>query len=204
MCILGDLVGYGASPGAVIDLVRREGWVCGLGSSDARAVFDFAVQGERQGVAEETLAWTRTMLTGEQLEFLRRLPVGGRIMTGVGRARYFHGSPHDPDGRLNLLADERELAKVLEGLNARVVVCGGSHVPFYRKVAGGVLIDPGSVGLSLNAEPGADVAIVDILEKEVRVALHKVAYDFHAAAFDVIAWNLPPVIAVVIKTGRMG
>jgi hypothetical protein len=36
------------------------------------------------------------------------------------------------------------------------------------------------------------------------VQLHKISYDYHAAAFDIVAWNLPPVIADVIKSGRMG
>lgn len=202
--ILGDLVGYGASPGAVIDFVQRAGWVTALGSSDARAAFGFAERGERSGVAEETLVWTRKMLTDEQLEFLRRLPTGGRIMTKLGRVRYFHGSPHDPDSRLDLMADDRELEGVLENLGAKIVVCGGTHVPYYRRVAGGLFVDPGSVGLSLNREPGADVAMIDILERDVKVQLHKVPYDYHAAAFDIVAWNLPPVIADVIKSGRMG
>ncbi|AFZ69137.1 metallophosphoesterase family protein [Deinococcus peraridilitoris] len=201
--ILGDLVGYGASPGPVIDLVQRAGWVTALGSSDARAAFDFAARGERGGVAEQTLAWTRTMLTDEQMEFLRRLPAGGRIMTKMGRVRYFHGSPHDPDSRIDLMADDRELQGVLENLGAKVVVCGGTHVPYFRKVDGGIFIDPGSVGLSLNHEPGADVALLEITNKDVSVKLHKVPYDVHAAAFDIVAWNLPPVIAEVIRSGHM-
>ncbi len=202
--ILGDLVGYGASPGAVIDLVQRAGWVSALGSSDARAAFEFAERGARAGVAEQTLTWTRGMLSGEQMDFLRRLPTGGRIMTKLGRVRYFHGSPHDPDSRLDLMGEDRDLSFVLENLGAKVVVCGGTHVPYFRKVEGGLFIDPGSVGLSLNREPGADVAILDILDQEVKVHLHKVAYDYHAAAFDIVAWDLPPVIADVIKTGCMG
>jgi len=202
--ILGDLVGYGASPGAVIDIVQRQGWVCSMGSSDARVAFGFAERGERSGVAEETLVWTRKMLTDDQMEFLRRLPTGGRIMTRLGRVRYFHGSPHDPDARLDLLADDRELEGVLENLGARVIVCGGTHVPYFRRVGPGLFIDPGSVGLSLNREPGADVAIVEITAQDVKVQLHKISYDYHAAAFDIVAWNLPPVIADVIKSGRMG
>lgn len=202
--VLGDLVGYGASPGAVIDLVQRSGWVASMGSSDARVAFGFAERGDRAGVAEETLQWTRRMLTDQQLDFLRKLPTGGRIMTKLGRVRYFHGSPHDPDARLDLLADDRELSQVSESLGAKIIVCGGTHVPYYRKVGDAMFIDPGSVGLSLNHEPGADVAIVDIPEKQVRVQLHKIPYDYQAAAFDIIAWSLPPVIADVIKSGRMG
>ena len=201
--VLGDLVGYGASPGAVIDTVERLGWQVTLGSSDARVAFTFA-EGERAGISEQVLVWTREMLTREQFDFLRRLPTSGRLNTPLGRVRFFHGSPHDPDKKLNLMADDRELEGVMEAVSARFVVCGGTHIPLYRKVGHGLFIDPGSVGLTLNSEPGADVVIVDFSGKTAEVSMHKVQYDFHAAAFDIMAWNLPPVIADVIRTGRMG
>ena len=65
-------------------------------------------------------------------------------------------------------------------------------------------MNPGSVGLSLNGEPGADCAILeDEPDAEMKVNLIKVPYDFHAAAFDILTWGLPPLIATVIKTGSM-
>jgi putative phosphoesterase len=201
--VLGDLVGYGASPGPVIDFIRREAWTCGLGSSDARVAFDVRVS-ERRGVSETVLAWTRETLAPEHLEFLRRLPAGGRINTPVGRLRYFHGSPHDPEKRLDLMMQDRELEALAEQLGSRLVVVGGTHIPFMRHVADTIFLDPGSVGLSLNHEPGADVAILELQGLRPKVSLHKVPYDYHSAAFDIMAWSLPPVIAEVIKTGKMG
>lgn len=202
--VVGDLVGYGASPGPVIDFVRREGWAVGLGSSDLRVAMEFGERADRKGVADQVLQWTKKTLTPEQMEYLRRLPPGGRIMTPVGRIKYFHGSPHDPEQRLDLMAQERDLEELAESLSARVVVIGGSHVPFVRVIGDTTFVDPGSVGLSLNHEPGADVAIVDAVGRKPKVTLHKVPYDYSSSAFDIMAWNLPPVIADVIRTGRMG
>jgi predicted phosphodiesterase len=202
--VVGDLVGYGASPGPVIDFVRREGWATGLGSSDMRVAIDLGDREGRRGVADQVLTWTKKMLSPEQTEFLRRLPPGGRIMTPVGRVRYFHGSPHDPEQRLDLMASERELEDLAETLGARVIVVGGSHVPFSRVIGETTFVDPGSVGLSLNHEPGADVVIVDCVGRKPKVSLHKITYDYASSAFDIMAWSLPPVIADVIKTGRMG
>jgi len=202
--VVGDLVGYGASPGPVIDFVRREGWSTGLGSSDMRVAIDLGDREGRRGVADQVLTWTKKMLTPEQTDFLRRLPPGGRIVTPVGRVRYFHGSPHDPEQRLDLMASERELEDLAESLGARVIVVGGSHVPFSRVIGETTFVDPGSVGLSLNHEPGADVVIVDCIGRKPKVSLHKVTYDYASSAFDIMAWNLPQVIADVIKTGRMG
>ncbi|GGM07135.1 metallophosphoesterase [Deinococcus aerophilus] len=202
--VVGDLVGYGASPGPVIDFVKREGWVTALGSSDMRVAIDLGLRSGRQGVADQVLTWTKRVLSPDQLDYLRRLPPGGRVTTPVGRVRYFHGSPHDPETRIDLMAPERELEALAETLAARVIVVAGSHVPFTRVVGETTFVDPGSVGLSLNHEPGADVAIVDCIGRKPKVSLHKVPYDYASSAFDIMAWNLPPVIADVIRTGRMG
>ena len=202
--VVGDLVGYGASPGPVIDFVQHEGWKVGLGSSDLRVSMELGEQAARRGVADQVLEWTRQTLAPEQLEYLRRLPTGGRIMTPVGRIRYFHGAPHNPEARLDLMAQEGAMQTLAEQLNARVVVSAGTHVPFVRTIGETIFVDPGSVGLSLNHEPGADVTIIDCTGRRPRVTLHKVPYDYSSAAFDIMAWNLPSVIADVIRSGKMG
>lgn len=201
--VVGDLVGYGASPGPVIDFVRREGWPVSLGSSDLRVAMEFGEREGRKGIADQVLQWTKKTLSPEQMEYLRRLPSGGRVMTPIGRVKYFHGSPHDPEQRMDLMAHERELEQVADQLASRVIVVGGTHVPFVRVIGDTTFIDPGSVGLSLNHEPGADVAIVDCVGRKPKVTLHKVPYDYSSSAFDIMAWNLPPTIADVIRTGRM-
>ncbi|AZI41797.1 metallophosphoesterase [Deinococcus psychrotolerans] len=202
--VVGDLVGYGASPGPVIDFVQQAGWKVGLGSSDLRVSMAFGERESRRGIADQVLNWTRETLAPEQLEYLRRLPVGGRIMTPVGRIRYFHGAPHDPEARLDLMAPEAQMQELAEQLSSRVVVSAGTHVPFVRTIGDTIFIDPGSVGLSLNHEPGADVIIIDAAGRRPKVSMHKVPYDYSSAAFDIMAWNLPPVIADVIRSGKMG
>ncbi|MBB6096728.1 putative phosphoesterase [Deinobacterium chartae] len=200
---LGDLVGYGAGPAEVIEFLETKRVKTVLGSSDARVAFDFTDRFEkREGVAETTLEWTKTVLGPEHRKFLRALPTNGRIETPQGRLRYCHGSPHDPEARLDLHGDEEMLNAVLSELHCEILVCGGTHIPYLRRTSRGLLVDPGSVGFSLNGEPGADIAVFDITSGGTRVSMIKVPYDYHAAAFDVMAWNLPSVIASVIRTGK--
>jgi len=202
---LGDLVGYGPSPNETIDLIRREGVICTLGAADERLAFPFARRKVvRRGVADETIEWTRGVIEDRHLNFLRSLPVQRRIETPVGWLRFFHGSFDDPTERVNLDRDPFTLARLLEVHRCKVLAAGSTHVPFYRQIQDrGWVVNPGSVGLSLNGEPGADYALLTIDEKEVTVEMDKVEYDFAAVAFDIVAWGLPPMIAEAVQQGRL-
>ena len=202
---LGDLVGYGPSPNETLDLIRSAGVLCTLGAADERIAYDFAREKlPRAGVADSTLEWTRTVIEPRHVEFLRSLPVQQRLNTPAGRLRFFHGSPETPGERLNLNQDPIRLAKLLERNRCTILACGGSHVPYFRQLPSGWAINPGSVGLSLNGEPGADYALFHISDEgKVNVEMDKVEYDFAAVAFDIIAWGLPATVAEAVQQGKM-
>jgi predicted phosphodiesterase len=201
---LGDLVGYGPAPNETLDLLRSSGVQCTLGEADERIAYGFATRKTRAGVADQTIEWTRTIIEARHVEWLRELPVQRRLDTPAGRLRWFHGSAEDPADRLNLQQDPISLTRLLSRHRCSILCCGGSHVPYYRKVAGaGWVINPGSVGLSLNGEPGADYALVRIDGEDIAVRMDKVEYDVAAVAFDIVAWGLPPVIAEAVQRGRM-
>lgn len=201
---LGDLVGYGPSPNETLDLIRRENIICTLGSADERIAFDFAQNHRRRaGVADEILDWTRSIIQDDHVEFLRQLPVQRRMDTPAGRLRFFHGSPETPSHRLNLNQDPVSLSQLVERTRCNILVAGGTHVPFFRQVPAGWVLNPGSAGLTLNGEPGADYAILRIGEGTVDVHMDKVEYDYAAVAFDIIAWGLPRMVAEAVQQGRM-
>lgn len=201
---LGDLIGYGPSPNETVDLIRSEGIICCLGAADERIAFDFArARKPRIGVADQILEWTREVIEPRHVEYLRTLPVQRRLNTPAGRLRFFHGSPDTPGERLNLNQDPITLAQLLERHRCTIMVAGATHVPFYRQVNGGWVLNPGSVGLALNGEPGADYAVLHIEPGSVQVQMDKVEYDFAAVAFDIIAWGLPRMVAEAVQHGRM-
>ena len=201
---LGDMVGYGPAPNETIDLVRQEGISCTLGAADERIAYDFA-RGKvpRRGVADEILEWTRSVIEPKHVQFLQSLPVQKRLSTPVGRMRYFHGTAEDPGERLSLNQDPMTLARLLQRHRCNILTCGATHVPYFRELSTGWVINPGSVGLSLNGEPGADYALLTITEEGVGISMDKVEYDFAAVAFDIVAWGLPSMVADAIQMGRM-
>ena len=201
---LGDLVGYGPSPNETIELLRERHVMCCLGDADERIAFRFAARDDRKGVADGTIEWTRGIIEPQHVEWLRGLPVQRRLETPFGRVRAFHGSAEDPADRTDLQQDPVTLTRLLERHRCKVLTAGGSHVPYFRQVgAAGWVVNPGSVGLSLNGEPGADVCVLRIDAGGVEVRMDKVDYDFAAVAFDIIAWGLPKTVAEAVQRGRM-
>jgi len=201
---LGDMVGYGPAPNETIELLRSAKVQCTLGEADERIAYGFATRARRAGVADTTLEWTRSVIEPDHLQWLRELPVQRRFDTPAGRMRCFHGSAEDPAERINLQQDPMSLTRLLQRQRCSVLCSGGSHVPYYRKVANaGWVINPGSVGLSLNGEPGADYALLSIEAGSVDVRMDKVEYDVAAVAFDIVAWGLPSVVAEAVQRGRM-
>lgn len=199
---LGDMVGYGPSPNETLELLRQENVICTLGAADEQVAFDFARRSPRAGVADEILAWTRSVIEPGHVAFLRSLPAQLRLGTPQGRLRACHGTL-DASNRIDLDQSALALETLLEAQRCKILAVGNSHVPFYRALRAGWVINPGSVGLSLNGEPGADYALLRISEGGLEVEMDKVEYDFAAVAFDIAAWGLPQAVAEAVQRGRM-
>lgn len=200
---LGDLVGYGPSPNETLELLRQENVMCTLGAADEQIAFAFARNQEtRAGVADEILDWTRSVIEAKHIAFLRSLPVQLRLSTPQGRLRACHGTV-DASGQIDLAQSPLMLSQLLAAQRCQVLAVGNTHVPFYRKLANGWVVNPGSVGLSLNGEPGADYALLRFSKQGLTVEMDKVEYDFAAVAFDIVAWGLPPTVAEAVQRGRM-
>ena len=75
---LGDLVGYGADPAAVVEIVQRhaaEGAVVVQGNHDAAVARSSGASSES---AQDAIRWTRTVLGAEAIAWLGALPLQAR------------------------------------------------------------------------------------------------------------------------------
>ncbi|RTH14611.1 metallophosphoesterase family protein [Thermus scotoductus] len=197
--VLGDLVGYGPHPRQVIRRLLKEGLPAIAGAWDLRVAYPLPGT-LPEGVGKATLEWTRSQLAEKELDYLRSLRLSHRKIYGERRLVAFHGTPGNPESHLDLLGPANPFVPLLERYSAAVLLLGGRHLPLSRRVGMGLVADPGSVGLSLSGEPGADAMILDTETLEVHFL--KVPYDLGPLIFDLRAWGLPPVLEKVYRTGR--
>ncbi len=102
---LGDLVGYGARPNEVIDIIRGRAIPTLMGNYDDGVGFDrddcgcaYKTEEERER-GQRSLMWSRAVVTRENKQFLQALPFDLRFETEGTSVRLVHGSPRRKYGR---------------------------------------------------------------------------------------------------------
>ena len=131
--------------------------------------------------------WAAERLTGEQLAFLRDLPLTAVVdVGGLGPTLFCHGTPRSDEEIVTRATPEGRMRDVLAGVAEAVVVCGHTHVQFDRTVAGVRVVNAGSVGMPYEAELGAYWALLG-----PDVELRRTAYDAGEAAERIRASGFP-------------
>lgn len=104
----------------------------------------------------------------------------------LGGTLFCHGSPRSDEEVITTLTPDALLGELLAGVEQRLVVCGHTHVQFDRRHGATRVVNAGSVGMPLEAGPGAYWLL---LGREVE--LRRTAYDLDAAAERIRASGYP-------------
>ena len=151
LLVAGDLCFPGPEPLETWRRLTQAGAVCVQGVGDrALATIDpqtIRPRSEHERIRLDRMAEVRRELGELILARLSRLPATVRLpLDDGGELVLVHGSPSDPMEPLSHDMSDEEISALLGDDPADIVVCGGSHVPFDRVVAGMRVINVGSVG----------------------------------------------------------
>jgi len=173
---LGDMVGYGPDPNAVVEQVRElTHLTCILGNHDVAVIGRMPFEAFN-GDARRSLVWTEKVMTADNIDFMRTLPQIAKVRGDVTMA---HGSPRDPiweyvlntlSARLNFDHFDTPYCFVghshaqamfqLNEKNDRVtleITTPGDIIPLTPRC----ILNPGSVGQPRDRDPRAAYAIYD-------------------------------------------
>jgi predicted phosphodiesterase len=215
--VLGDLVGYGADPNAVIDLVQSLHPVAIVrGNHDKVAAGVEDAEGFNL-TARSAVHWTFEALTDVNRTYLAGLAAGPVAVDEL--IEICHGTPHDEDA---YVFDELDALRALESAHRPVCFFGHTHVPvvcIHSSIGLEVqplesehgelvdvlpdkqyLINPGSVGQPRDGDPRAAAAIADTEQR--RIELFRVDYEVARAQAKVREAGLPEVLARRLALGR--
>ncbi len=212
---LGDLVGYGADPGWVVDRVMDmagRGAVGLLGNHDAAAA---GVPESMSETAAAAITWTRQQISSQQSEFLKALPLTAQ----EGDRLFVHASADEPE-QFHYVLDTRSARRSLDATPVQQTFCGHVHVPAlyhlsrtgklfeFTPTAGVAIPLPqshrwlavlGSVGQPRDRNPASCYALLD--EAQNTLTYLRVPYDVASAARKIRDAGLPAVLAARLEQG---
>lgn len=198
---LGDIVGYGPEPDAVVDRLATAGAIGVRGNHDAAAAGGNEIDWFNAD-AQAAMEWTRQTISPSTVAWLTALPERRE----EGEFTLVHGSPLDPTWEYvtTAAAASANLAAISteHGLN------GHTHVPVAFGLDGDrtqriearvgsateldghrLLLNPGSVGQPRDGDPRASYLILDLATR--RVEWGRVAYDVDDVRARMRAVGLP-------------
>ena len=202
---LGDLVGYGAFPNEVIDLIRRRGIPPVMGNYDDGVGFDKDECGcaytdpETRRLGDVSLMWTREHVTPENKAFLRSLAANIRFEAEGKRVLLVHGSPRKINEYLYESRPLWSFERLARDIAADVLVMGHTHLPYSKEVGGVLFVNDGSVGKPKDGDVRACYALLEVGSRTA-VEFRRVQYDVAAAAAAVRASGLPAHFAELLES----
>jgi predicted phosphodiesterase len=113
--------------------------------------------GEEGLAPAELLEWVRSRLSEEEIAFLHAQPPNVEL-DGV---LFVHATPRNDVDVFTEITPEERVAPQFLGVDARLVVCGHTHMQFDRTIGGTRVVNAGSVGMAYEDEPGAYWALID-------------------------------------------
>jgi diadenosine tetraphosphatase ApaH/serine/threonine PP2A family protein phosphatase len=207
---LGDIVGYGADPDAVVERMREIGGPAVAGNHDWAAC---GLVSTRQFNRQAALAahWTARTMKAENLEWLKDLPLIERIDGTL----IVHATPSEPAAWHYCMQVEDALDE-MESYSENLCLIGHSHVPGaferhddevrYTRAEEIVLhegrqymVNVGSVGQPRDGDKRAAYLLFDTVERRLRHV--RVPYDIASAQRKILAAGLPPWLASRLGEG---
>lgn len=204
----GDLVGYGANPGAVVDLIKRRGIPTVMGNyDDGVGYYRIACGCDYPDEAAmerglKSIAWTKEHTTEGQKAYLRSLPYKLQREFEGRQIVLVHASPARLNEYLFQHVPDDVFRAHLAATGGDVLIFGHTHKPYHKVVDGKHLVNSGSTGKPKHGNPGATYVLLDLTPNDVQVEIVEVSYDHEAAARAVEAAGLPVEFATALRVGR--
>ncbi len=213
--LLGDLVGYGAEPNAVIDRLHDLPVAAVIRGNHDRAACGLDDGASFNEVARASAAATARILTARNREYLRGLPAGPLAISAL--TEICHGTPFDEDA---YVFDEMDAVYALRAASRPLCLFGHTHAPFAARLTGEdleflelapgaplvvadadrLLVNVGSVGQPRDGDPRAAYGILD--EEARTVTSYRVAYPVERAQARIREAGFPESLAKRLTLGR--
>lgn len=179
----------------LLDLDIPVRWIRGNGDRVVRLQMAGKDSSEVPEQFRDVVRWTARQLSSEHARLIDSWPETLRVgIAGLGEVLFCHATPRNDTEIFTRATPEDRLRPIFEGVNAPLVLCGHTHMPFDRRIGAVRVVNAGSVGMPFSPPAGAYWLLLD-----PDVQLRRTEYDFAHAAERIRATNFPQVETVVVR-----
>ncbi len=150
---LGDVAALGPQPREVIDRLKAIGCPVIMGNTDAWLLEPQLEETKDQDKSnqQEVEYWGAQQLSPSDQQYIRGFqPAIELALSGGKKLLCFHGSPRSFNEIIHSATTGEDLEPMLAGFKADIMAGGHTHFQMFRRYKDILLLNPGSVGLSLN------------------------------------------------------
>ena len=215
--VAGDLVLNGPDPALVVDVLRNlatDGAMVIAGNTDvAVADFDYAAAFPwmTDGIPDAIVAaaeWAHDALGQERIDWLRRLPTERRWRADDDDDTLVlvcHASPGSQTAGFDQGLDPSVTIERVARTDARIIVCGHTHLPEVRDLGWKLIVNDGSAGYVFDGDPSASWALIDVTDGEVDAQIRRTPFDTLTVANAISARGLAGDVyrAATVRTGKL-
>ena len=150
--------------------------------------------------------WAHDALGDERVAWLRRLPAERRVHTEDGTmVLVCHASPGSQTAGFDQVLETTVIIERVARTDARVIVCGHTHLPEVRDLGWKLIVNDGSAGYVFDGDPTASWALIDLVGDEVTTEIKRTTFDALAVADAISERGLPGDVyrAATVRTGKL-
>jgi putative phosphoesterase len=186
----GDLVGYMPYPNEVIDLIRKHKIIVVQGNHDKVIAESKKISLEEinnmsaQEIQKNaSAAFTNWCISDEHREFLKGLCSKLVLEHADKKVIIAHGSPMRIDEYL--YENEDHLEQISEKISEDIIICGHTHIPYFKRINEKYFINAGSVGKPKHGDSRGTYVIAMIEKEMVSCSIEKVEYNVNQIIQDI-------------------
>ena len=208
---IGDVVGYGADPGACMRLIKSIKPQALIAGNHDWGVVGLTDIGYFNDMARAAVIWTRGVLGRDELDYLKTF----RLVYERGDIILVHGTLVQPEN-FSYMLSAYDAYSTMEAMKACLCFVGHSHVPgiFYLQDDRAMparpsrfkidrrkkyVVNVGSIGQPRDYDPRASYCVYD--DEECTVEIKRIEYDIKRAQGKILKAGLPQELAFRLSRG---
>ena len=202
LVVIGGDVAPGPMVGACLEAIRSAAvpWLGlrGNGDNDVLAARCGPMPSRVPGTFHATIQWCADRLSDEDTGTIAGwMPTRALDLPGLGGIQFCHATLRDDNEIFTESTPEDRVAPAFDGVDAAVIVCGHTHIPFDRLVRGRRILNAGSVGMAFGDTAAQWLAVLDD-----DVEFRRTEYDLESAQARIDASGYPGVFDVAQPPSR--